>query len=211
MSATEPRDISVIAFNKMRQGLLFILIGWLLLGLSLMLVFMGIFMTVGAWTSPPSRWVFAPLIGGFILGLIALIVGGVLSLFGFYLRFIPGVSDLSFVSHEYSTASKLIKVGYVGGLTIVLVGAVLLPFIPPMGFGLFALGLILLVLGHIGMVVLCLKLNNVEGDSLYLISGILFIVSIFVPILIVVSVILLYIALGDSIRKRTLAQKPATT
>lgn len=211
MSTTEPRDISVIAFNKMRQGLLFILIGWLLFGLSLMLVFMGIFMAAGAWTGPPSRWVFAPLIGGFILALIVLIVGGILSLYGFYLRFIPGVSDLSLVHPEYSTASKLIKVGYVGGLTIVLVGVILLPFIPPMGFGLFALGLILLVLGHVGMVVLCLKLNNVERDSLYLISGILFIVSIFVPILIVVSIILLYIALGDSIRKRTLAQKTATT
>lgn len=207
MSTTESRDISIKAFTKMRQGLLLIFIGWLLFGLSLLFVFMGVFMVTDAWGDQQPRWVFPSIIGGLVLGVFALVIGFILSLMGFYLRFIPGVSDLSLVNPEYSTPSKLIKVGYVGGLITILVGAVSTPFLPFMGLGLFALGFILLILGHIGMVVLCLKLNNVERDSLYLISGILFIVSIFVPVLVVVGLILLYFALGDSIRRHALAQK----
>ncbi|MCX8186553.1 MAG: hypothetical protein N3G48_05545 [Sulfolobales archaeon] len=211
MSVTERSDLGVVALSKMRQGLLLILIGWLLFGLSLMIVFAGVFTAIGAWAVSPPRILIHYLVSWFVVGLITLIAGGLLSLIGFYFRFIPGVGELSSTNPEYSTPSKLLKVGYVGGLASVLAGAVLIPLISWMGFGLLILGLMLMILGHIGMVVLCLRLNNVEGDSTYLISGILFIVGIFIPILIVVSVILLYVALGDSVRKRVAAQKPVTT
>ncbi|MEM4518630.1 MAG: hypothetical protein QXH46_04735, partial [Sulfolobales archaeon] len=118
-----------------------------------------------------------------------------------------GTTELVRVSSEFSTPSRMVRLGYVWGLISVLVGAAFLPFLPAVSFIILALGIVLLVVGHIGMVVLCLKLNNFERDSLYLISGILFIVGIFIPILIVVGLILMYLALGDSIRRHALTQR----
>jgi len=48
---------------------------------------------------------------------------------------------------------------------------------------------------------LCFKLNDFEKNSLYLAAGILFLIGIIFPILDFVAWILLYIALGESLRK----------
>lgn len=70
--------------------------------------------------------------------------------------------------------------------------------------------IVLYILGYIGMLIMCLKLNDLEKNSLYLVAGILFIISIFLPILDFIGWILLYVALGDSINKRMRAG-PAPT
>ncbi len=207
MTAQNQPDV-VGAFTKMRQGLLYILIGWVLLGISLVVVAAGVFAAAGPHMGAPLGRVFVPVIGALISALALILIGGVLALVGFYLKFIPGTSDLARVNSEFSTSTKLIKLGYVWGLVVVLVGAAFLPFLTFFGFAVIILGGIIIILGNVGMVVLCLKLNNVEGDSLYLISGILLIAGILLPILVVVGLILLYIALGDSVRKHSAVQKP---
>ncbi|MEM1745956.1 MAG: hypothetical protein QXZ45_03895 [Candidatus Nezhaarchaeales archaeon] len=63
-------------------------------------------------------------------------------------------------------------------------------------------GYILLILGYVGVIILCFKLNEVEQNTLYLVAGIMFIIAIFISIVGFVAWILLYVALGDSIRKR---------
>jgi uncharacterized membrane protein len=51
--------------------------------------------------------------------------------------------------------------------------------------GIFILlaGWILTIIGYVGLLILGLKLNDLEKNPLYLVAGILFIVGIFVPIL----------------------------
>ncbi|MDH5815874.1 MAG: hypothetical protein QE164_03655 [Candidatus Nezhaarchaeota archaeon] len=61
-------------------------------------------------------------------------------------------------------------------------------------------GYILLILGYVGVIILCFKLNEVEQNTLYLVAGIMFIIAIFISIVGFVAWILLYVALGDSIK-----------
>ncbi|MEM4752916.1 MAG: DUF973 family protein [Sulfolobales archaeon] len=208
MASSGGSDVSITAFTKMRRGLLYILIGWALLGLSFV-VFVSAFIAMGVFQMPHTYFgrPFLPVFGALLSALVVIVIGCILSLIGFYLEFIPGTTELVRVSSEFSTPSRMVRLGYVWGLISVLVGAAFLPFLPAVGFIILALGIVLLVVGHIGMVVLCLKLNNFERDSLYLISGILFIVGIFIPILIVVGLILMYLALSDSIRRHALTQR----
>ncbi len=214
--ATPP--LSVRALNKMREGLLYVLVGWLLLGLSLMIMFISVFIAFGMWFDmqvephhidrhftwlPTLLWVFIP-------ALACAVAGGTLTLVGLYKNFIPGTAELAVNNPNFSTPSTLIKLGYLWGIILILAGSALIPTTYGVSLTISALGIILLILGHIGMTALCLKLNDIEKNTLYLISGILFIVSILAPIIAVISLILLYIALGDSVRKYS-EQKALTT
>lgn len=95
----------VDAYNSMRRGVLYIMIGWLLLGIGLMVVLLGIFAFahrgVGFWL---------------VLSMIALVIAGaIIGLIGLYAYFIPGTTKLASIDPGYSTAATLIKIGYVWG------------------------------------------------------------------------------------------------
>lgn len=191
------------ALGKVRSGLLLVFIAWILLGAGLLFMFLGILIAWSIRAGPPAAPPEIPARIGlprvFLAGLVLTVVGAVLALVGFYARFIPGVGELARVKPEFSTASTLIKVGYLGGLILVVAGILLLLVL--VGILLIVLGLVFLLVGHIGTSILCFKLKDVYQSSLYLIAGILFIVSIFVPVLAAVSCVLLYVALGDTISK----------
>ncbi|MCS7365612.1 MAG: DUF973 family protein [archaeon GB-1867-035] len=63
-------------------------------------------------------------------------------------------------------------------------------------------GFILLFIGKIGLIIALFKLYDNFKESLFLVSGILYIVGIFVQILNFISAIILYFAC-DSVMKRT--------
>ncbi|MCS7121332.1 MAG: DUF973 family protein [Archaeoglobaceae archaeon] len=174
------------AFELMRTGILISLIGWILLGLGLASKFFGILTF---------------LIGGFLTaaaGLMLLIVGAIVILLGFYAKFIPGVSELARADASYSIASKLVRVGYVWGLVLIIVGAVLSLLL--LGIPIFFLGILFLIVGFIGIVLLSFNLYSRERNTLYFVAAILFIVSIFVPVMGFLAWILLYAALGKTIK-----------
>lgn len=192
--------VAVRALGRMREGLLLVLIGWIILSIGLLFIFMGVLAVMPMRTSqtispelPIRRFAY----GWLVVSLALLIIGAVLALVGFYARFVPGVGELARARPEFGTASSLIKVGYLGGLILLVISAVLLVVL--VGVVLILVGLVFLLVGHIGAAVLCFKLNDVYRSSLYLAAGILLIVSIFIPILGFVSWILLYVALGDTI------------
>ncbi|MEM1961297.1 MAG: DUF973 family protein [Sulfolobales archaeon] len=199
-SQAELRPVS--ALIKMRDGLLLQLIGWVLLSISIMFIAIGFIAAMPARISQPispsvSMWRTA--LGWVIASLALLFIGAIIALIGFYAKFVPGVGELARARPEFSTASSLIKVGYIGGLVLLAIGAVLLIVI--VGVILILVGLVFLVVGHIGVAILCFKLNDAYRNSLYLAAGIILLVSIVFPILGVISWILLYIALGDTISK----------
>jgi uncharacterized membrane protein len=87
----------------------------------------------------------------------------------------------------------------VGALTLIIL----------VGLFIIIIAAILLLIGYIGLIILGFKLNELEKNTLYLVAAILFIIGIFIGIASFVGWILLYVALGDSIRKATGAPSTA--
>ncbi|MCS7099207.1 MAG: DUF973 family protein [Sulfolobales archaeon] len=195
-TATQQAAGAIAAFSRMREGILLILAAWVLLGVgSLSLVatvLLSVFglENVGFTSAAP---------GIILLTLVLLVVGAIVGIVGFYFKFIPGVSELARTDPRFSTARTLIKVGYVWGLILVIVGTPLLLVL--VGLFVLAIGFVLLLLGYIGIIVLSFKLNEAYPNTLYIVAAVLFIVSIVFPLAGVVSWVLLYVALGDTIGK----------
>lgn len=196
---TSASSEAVEAYGSMRKGILYVMTGWLLVGIGLMAILLGIFAI-----APRGVMAF-----GLAMIMIALvIVGAIIGLIGLYAHFIPGTTKLASADPRYSTAATLMKIGYVWGLVLLIVGVplILVFFI---GFPIVIAGYILLLLGYVGVIMVCFKLHETERDTLYLVAGILFIIAIFISIIGFVAWILLYVALGDSIKKRS-GQPPST-
>ncbi|MEL9940655.1 MAG: DUF973 family protein [Ignisphaera sp.] len=193
-------DPYVEAYKSMREGALYLFIAWILIGVGLASVIFSLVTTVFAGG-------FTAIIGALIGIIIVLLIGAIIALIGLWGKFLPGVRKLASINPDFSTASTLIYIGFFWGFIVMLVGvALLIVFI---GVFLIIVAVILGILGDIGMLIMCLKLNDLEKNSLYLVAGILFILSIFLEILGFIGWILLYVALGDSINKRMRAPAPA--
>ncbi len=188
---TQPSTDVVSAFQKMRSGLLLFLIAWIFLMVLgiwfLALLFSGAFRDYSSVLAEFSIWN------------VLFIIGAIIAFIGFFARFIPGVSDLARANPEFSTASLLIKIGYVVGIILVIIGLILIPII--IGIFILIVGIIFTYIGYVGMTILCIKLNNKYKNTLYLVAGILVILGIFILILEIIALALLYVALGDTIRK----------
>lgn len=194
-STPTPTSSDVIeAYGSMRRGILYFIIGWLLIGVGLMAILLGIFAI-----APRGAMAF-----GFAMVMMVLVIAGaIIGLVGLYAHFIPGTTKLASVDLRYSTAATLIKIGYVWGLVLLIIGVPLL-LVFFIGLPIIIVGCILLLLGYIGVMIVCFKLNETEQNTLYLVAGILFIVAIFVSIVGFVAWILLYVALDDSIKRRSI-------
>lgn len=183
------------AFRMMKEGALILIIGEIVLvaaGMWLVFGLLGGVLSAHGSIEHIAKW----LLGVGIGTLIGVLVGLVAFLYGVYAKFVPGVTKLSEIDSSYSTAKTLIRLGYIWGVILMIIGVPLTLLV--IGILITFVGLILLLLGHIGTIILCFNLNGKEGNSLYLIAGILFIIGIFVPILSFISWILLYIAFSNS-------------
>jgi hypothetical protein len=207
----EIRSASLILFILWLVALIIAIIAYstLLTGL-FMVPFM--YRTSPGWGGgPPSNYPAIPPLTGIAIGLLVAIaiVSLVIIILGFYAvygKLVPGASKLAYYSSEYSTASSLIKIGFIGGLITVLI-AVLALFGVAVSIGFIVLAVILLIvafilflLGRIGLIVLCFKLNSEFEEGTILAAGIIFIISIFLSIDFV-GWILLYVGLGSVIKK----------
>jgi hypothetical protein len=201
---TTPSTDVVRAFQKMRKGVLYVLIAWVFLGVGLTIMVGGLFVTVMRAAVGGGALIAA--LSGLILGLALVVVGAIIALVGFYADFIPGAGDLARVNPDFSTVSSLIRIGYIWGLILCLVGAILTIVI--IGVLILLIGYVFLLIGFIGIMIMCFKLNEIYGNVMYLIAGIFFILSIFIPFLGIVSWVLLYVALGETIRKSQTSAGP---
>jgi uncharacterized membrane protein len=187
------------AYRLMREGALLLIISSLLVGAGMVLLFFSII---------PAAFVGFKAVLGLVIALIVLlIIGGVIALIGLWGKFIPGVEKLAVINPEFGTSRTLIKIGLFWGTILLIVGAATL--IVLIGVFIIIIAAILLLIGYIGLVILGFKLNELEKNTLYLVAAILFIIGIFIGIASFVGWILLYVALGDSIRKATGAPSTA--
>jgi hypothetical protein len=181
------------AYRLMREGALLLIISSLLVGVGTVLLFFSIIPAVFAG--------FKAVLGLVIALIVLLIVGGVIALIGLWGKFIPGVEKLAVINPEFGTSRTLIKIGLFWGIILLIVGALTLIIL--VGVFIIIIAAILLLIGYIGLIILGFKLNELEKNTLYLVAAILFIIGIFIGVASFVGWILLYVALGDSIRKAT--------
>lgn len=149
--------------------------------------------------------------------LMILIAGAVLALVALFAFIVPGASRLSeWREGEFSTPSKMIKIGYIMGFILMFLGVLVLFIGAAMGtatggvetvvgsvivggIALSVIGAIMTIIGYIGLVLLCFRLNSVFRESLFTIAGILFIIAIIFVILQFIGWILLSVGLGSAI------------
>ncbi len=192
-----PSTSVVSALQRMRKGALMVLIAWIFLGVGFTIMIGGVFAAIMRGLVGGGGLIAA--LSGLVLGIALIVVGAIIALIGFYTDFIPGTGSLAQVNPEFSTASSLIRIGYLWGLILSLVGAILTLLI--VGIFILIIGFVFLLIGFIGIIILCFKLNDEYSNALYLIAGIFFILNIFLGFLGIVAWILLYVALGETIKK----------
>jgi len=180
----------------MRDGALILIIATIFTAVGTMAVFFG---SLPFMVHRPLE-AFTGLMAGAI---VALVIGAAIALYGLWGKFIPGVERLATAKPGYETSKTLIRIGLFWGALVTLIGAVLMLVI--VGVFIVVVGAILLIVGYVGLFLLALKLYEEEKSALYLAAAILFIIGIFVSLASLVGWILLYIALGESIRR---AQAP---
>ncbi|NPB00412.1 MAG: DUF973 family protein [Crenarchaeota archaeon] len=61
--------------------------------------------------------------------------------------------------------------------------------------------LILLFIGYIGIIIGMFKLKDVTGEDLFMVAGILFIISLFIPLLDFIAWILTFVGAGNAIKR----------
>jgi uncharacterized membrane protein len=187
----------VEAYRLMRDGALILIIATIFTAIGTMVVFFG---SLPFMVHRPPLEAFAGLMVGAV---IALVIGAAITLYGLWGKFIPGVEKLAAAKPGYETSKTLIRIGLFWGTLITMIGAILILVI--VGIFIVIIGSILLIVGYVGLFLLALKLYEEEKNTLYLVAAILYILGIFVSLAGVVGWILLYVALGESIRR---AQTP---
>ncbi len=95
-------------------------------------------------------------------------------------RFSSGAMGLARIEPEFMTASVLVRVGYVGGLVLLLVGLLLFLLIVGALLGIFLIliAAVLVLLGFVGLAMLCFKMRDTYEEPLYGTSGGLLLLSI---------------------------------
>lgn len=181
------------AFKRMREGVRQIMLGWVVLGVSLL---MFLIVAVGAGYAGAGE---GGVLAGLILMVILMIIGGIISLKGMYGNFIPGAGELARIDQRYSTGVSFMRIGLVWGLILLIVGAILTLLI--IGIFLVFVAYILLIIGYVGLIIFSFNLNSIEGNSNFMIAGILYIIGILIPIFTIVAWLILYAGLGDCVRK----------
>ncbi len=131
------------------------------------------------------------------VNLVLVLAGAVLALVGFYCMFVPGVTELKESDPDYATPALLVEYGYMFGLILLIFGV--LSAWSVIGLLMLVLSLALLVIGMIGMIILCFRLYYNEESNLYMIAGIIFVIGIFINVAALISCILMYLALGKTI------------
>ncbi|ACL11533.1 Protein of unknown function (DUF996) [Desulfurococcus amylolyticus 1221n] len=189
------------------------MIAWLFIGIGLSLTLIGVL--TGALLAPSHPGLgLGEAMGARAAMIVVVIVGAIIALVGLLGYFVPGVEKLAETNPEFSTAATLIRVGLFYGQILLLIGALLIvfdfgiPIVFTVVILIVIIGFILNIIGSIGLVILSFKLNDVEKNALYLAAGILYIIAIFVSLAAFVAWILLYIALGDSVKKARQAPPP---
>lgn len=213
------RQILIDAFESMKGGVLFMLIGSLIITVGGIGVYGGLLAALFAGGSGAGRGeVFAIAGIASIVALLIVFIGIIVWIWGFFFKFLGGASAASKIRPSLSLPTTLMRIGYLGGYGIMIVALILLLVsivAAPLGIigGLLLLiSFLLLLIGFVGLIIFSFYLYNEEKDTLYLIAAIMIVLSIVFGITMFIGMILLYIAFGNSanrLRAQAVAQPPA--
>ncbi|MEM4432647.1 MAG: DUF973 family protein [Desulfurococcaceae archaeon] len=191
-------SVFIDALGKIRGASLIFIISSILTGIGIVMFILSI-ISLASFSSDFSMKGFIAAVGATLLLIIFLVIGAVLALVALG-KLISGARSLAQAEPEFTTASNLISIGYKWGIILLIVGALTLIIL--IGFLLLVLSFIFLLIGNIGLILLCFKLHDRFKDALYMVAGILFIIGIFVGgVVSFVGWILLYVALGNTIAR----------
>ncbi|MCD6301673.1 MAG: DUF973 family protein [Staphylothermus sp.] len=216
---TRKHELTIEGLRMIKNGALYVLLGSLIISITFVaLIFI---LPLGIISTQPKGFQVPPIphiigsigleigiplfhltaLGVFsILALVILaLLGAGLSLYGLYGKVIPGAERLATADSRYSTAHSLLKIGYLGGLILLIIGYLTLIIV--IGIFLIFLAMVFLLLGKVGMALITFKLNEDYDESTMLIAGILFIIGIFIPPAELIAWILVYIGIDSVIRK----------
>lgn len=157
-------------------------------------------------------------LGSLIMAIAILLVGSILALVALFAFLIPAFSALrEYKEDRFGTPAKLIKIGYIGGFILLIIGTLVMIGIaasaakvgapaPALGsiIGVTAviiIGAILLFIGQIGIIIGMFRLNDEFKTSSFLAAGILFIIGIFISILNFIGWILVFVGARSALNK----------
>ncbi|NPA99640.1 MAG: DUF973 family protein [Crenarchaeota archaeon] len=190
-------DLFIEGMLKLKEAALLMIIGDLLVSFGSVLLF------------PMTLRGFHALTIGLMPGAL-IIVGFILVLVALYMHVVPSFEMLrDYKPEEYGTAATLVRIGYVWGAILIILG--ILTLIILIGVVLLLIGLILVLLGEIGLIIGMFKINEETGESMFMVAGILFIIGLFVPFLSFISWVLIYVAIDTAIARYKGKIGPAST
>lgn len=174
-------NLLVEGLRFIRKGALLMIVSYLLLGTGLILVLYILFMHAALprieitselkdftiivergspWTSlRVSLTLTSPVV---LVGLI--FTGALVGLVGLYAYLVPGIRVLARAEPRYSTPASLMRIGFVWGPVLMIVGAILLLMV--VSVLVLVAGLVLLLIGEIGLIVLTFYLYDSEKRAL---------------------------------------------
>ena len=225
----ERREPLIRGLEKLRTASILQIVSTIIIFVPLVFLYISVFALAGSGAavgvtppanSPQPRMPLMTLIGAGIsaISLLGVVIAGVvLGLVAIYLYLVPAFREFEkFSSEDFGTASTMVRVGYVWGLILLLIGLVVLVIgaaasssgIIILGALGLVVGIVLLIIGEIGMIMGMFNLNSVLRESMFLVAGILFIVSIFAGILGFIAWIFVYIGADNQFKK--LSSTPTT-
>jgi len=180
-------DLFIEGMGKLKEAALLMIIGDLLVSFGSVSLF------------PMALGGFHALTIGLVPGALV-IVGFILVLVALYMHVVPSFEMLrDYKPEEYGTAATLVRIGYVWGAILIIIGIITLIIL--IGVVLLLIGLILVLLGKIGLIIGMFKINEETGESMFMVAGILFIIGLFVPFLSFISWVLIYVATDSAIAR----------
>ncbi len=158
-----------------------------------------------------------------VMGLFC-IVSLILAIYAIYIKLIPGSNKLKKWREDFSTPSMLMKIGYIGGLIVIIAGVIiivmaiislptigggeafsspmnLLRFLMPLfgGLAIILIGGLLGLVGNIGLILLFFRLHSIFNEVLLLASAVIFIIAIIMGMIAVIPLIGIFISIALSI------------
>ena len=197
-----PRSSTLVeALDLLQKAALFMIIATLLVSIGIIASFMGILgiSIVVPYPRPhevPRPHIVAPAFGlAIVITTIGIaIAGAILALYAIFGKLLPSASKFSEYDPEFSTSATLMKIGLIVGFILLIVGFATVIIL--IGIPMIILAFIFLLIGLVGIAILCFKLYSKFNSTIFLVAGILFIISIFVSILGFVAWILVYVEAG---------------
>lgn len=193
VSSSEVRDTVLEGLGKLRTASLLQIITSILLVISLIIIILSPLPTIGAFARAPGS-ASALTVGLVTAGGVLMFIAIILLLVAVFAFLLPSVSRFAlWRPADFSAASTLMKVGYIGGAVLLII-AIPLTFVG-VGVVLLVIGSLIMFIGLIGNALYFAKLRDLFNTSAFLLA------ALFLFMLPIVAWIFSYVEAGSLANK----------